>query len=103
MLTAVAGKLYGNVSEVYERHRHRFEVNTEYLQRLEDAGMHFVGHDKDAERMEILELDDHPYYVATQFHPEYKTRPLRPAPVFLGLLLAASGQLNAYLKGDLKL
>lgn len=97
------GKLYGNVSEINERHRHRYEVNTKYLERLEQNGMRFVGHDKDAERMEILELQDHPYFVAVQFHPEYKTRPLRPAPVFLGLILAASGNLEAYLQDNYKL
>ncbi|KAJ2322900.1 CTP synthase ura7 [Coemansia sp. RSA 2673] len=94
-------KLYGGADEVHERHRHRYEVNPEKVKELETKGLHFVGRDAETgERMEILELADHPYYVAVQYHPEYLTRPLNPSPPFLGLLLAASGQLDAYLAGQ---
>ncbi|KAJ1880617.1 CTP synthase ura7, partial [Coemansia sp. RSA 486] len=86
---------------VHERHRHRYEVNPEMVKELESNGLHFVGRDADTgERMEILELDNHPYFVAAQYHPEYLTRPLAPSPMFLGLLLAASGQLQGYLSGE---
>ncbi|KAJ2707805.1 CTP synthase ura7 [Coemansia sp. IMI 203386] len=98
---SVMRKLYGNVDEVHERHRHRYEVNPEMVKELESNGLHFVGRDADTgERMEILELDNHPYFVAAQYHPEYLTRPLAPSPMFLGLLLAASGQLQGYLSGE---
>ncbi|KAJ1780168.1 CTP synthase 1, partial [Coemansia sp. RSA 2167] len=94
-------KLYGSANEVHERHRHRYEVNPEIVSELEAKGMQFVGRDAETgERMEILELDNHPYFVGVQYHPEYLTRPLNPSPPFLGLLLAASGQLDAYLKGE---
>ncbi|KAJ2627473.1 CTP synthase ura7, partial [Coemansia sp. RSA 1694] len=94
-------KLYAGADEVHERHRHRYEVNPEKVKELEAKGLHFVGRDAETgERMEILELANHPYYVAAQYHPEYLTRPLNPSPPFLGLLLAASGQLDAYLAGE---
>eukprot|EP01129_Flabellula_baltica_P007023 TRINITY_DN2689_c0_g1_i1.p1 TRINITY_DN2689_c0_g1~~TRINITY_DN2689_c0_g1_i1.p1 ORF type:complete len:559 (-),score=125.95 TRINITY_DN2689_c0_g1_i1:28-1704(-) len=90
-------KLWGSQDRVTERHRHRYEVNTEYLQQLEDSGMKFVGHDIDKERMEILELDNHQYFVAVQYHPEFKSRPLRPSPPFVGLILASAGRLESWL------
>ncbi|KAJ2541097.1 CTP synthase ura7 [Coemansia sp. RSA 1933] len=94
-------KLYGNANEVHERHRHRYEVNPENVAEFEAHGLHFVGRDAETgERMEILELENHPYFVAVQYHPEYLTRPLSPSPPFLGLLLAASGQLDSYLDGE---
>jgi len=91
------GKLYGNVKQIDERHRHRYEVNPKYVKALEEKGLKFVGHDIEQERMEIIELENHPYYVATQFHPEYLSRPLKPSPPFLGLILAATGKLQYYL------
>lgn len=96
----LAEKLYGK-DQIAERHRHRYEVNTAYLKDLEAKGLIFVGHDDKAERMEILELQgqNHPYFVATQFHPEYTTRPLRPSPPFLGLVLASIGKLDDYIAG----
>lgn len=72
-----------------ERHRHRYEVNPAYVDRLESAGLKFVGRDETGERMEILEIDDHPYYVGCQFHPEFKSKPMQPSPLFVGLLQAA--------------
>ncbi|PSP56431.1 CTP synthase [Halobacteriales archaeon QH_7_66_36] len=69
-----------------ERHRHRYEVNPEYIEQLEDAGITFSG--RADNRMEILELDDHPYFVGTQFHPEFRSRPGCASPPFVGLLEA---------------
>ncbi|KAJ4981425.1 hypothetical protein NE237_032262 [Protea cynaroides] len=88
-----SAKLYGNVSYVDERHRHRYEVNPDMVAQLENAGLSFVGKDKTGQRMEIVELPNHPYFVGVQFHPEFKSRPGRPSALFLGLLAAASGQL----------
>ena len=72
-----------------ERHRHRYEVNPTYVDRLESAGLKFIGRDETGQRMEILELDDHPYYVGCQFHPEFKSKPMQPSALFVGLLHAA--------------
>jgi len=85
-------RLYGGLESIDERHRHRYEVNPELIERLEAAGLTFVGKDETGQRCEILELPDHPYFVAVQYHPEFKSRPGRPSPPFLGLILAASGQ-----------
>ncbi|XP_050233601.1 uncharacterized protein LOC126682093 [Mercurialis annua] len=93
-----SAKLYGNVSFVDERHRHRYEVNPTMISQFEDAGLSFVGRDETGRRMEIIELLDHPYFVGVQFHPEFKSRPGNPSAVFLGLIAAASGQLEAVLK-----
>lgn len=94
---SVLKQLYGNKESIEERHRHRYEVNPKYVPQLEAAGMKFVGHDEENIRMEILELDDHPYFVATQYHPEYLSRPLKPSPPFFGLILASVGKLHSYL------
>ncbi|KFM28906.1 CTP synthase 2 [Auxenochlorella protothecoides] len=95
----VAAKLYQAEQWVDERYRHRYEINPEYVPQLEEAGMRFVGRDETGSRMGILELRDHPYYVAAQFHPEFKSRPFKASPFFLGLILAAAGKLNTYLSG----
>jgi CTP synthase len=84
-----AFRLYGGVMEIHERHRHRYEVNPEMVAELESAGMRFVGRDTEGERMEIIELADHPYFFATQYHPEFQSRPNRPSPPFVGLIEAA--------------
>ena len=84
--------LYGPGDSVDERHRHRYEVNPDLIERIEEAGLVFVGKDESGQRCEIFELNDHPYYVGVQFHPEFKSRPGRPSPPFLGLLKAASEQ-----------
>lgn len=91
-------KLYGNLDYIEERHRHRYEVNPTLVQYFEERGMHFVGQDIDGERMEVLELEDHPFYLAVQFHPEFLSRPLKPSPPYLGFLLASSGKLESYLQ-----
>jgi CTP synthase len=82
--------LYGEGDSVDERHRHRYEVNPDLIERIEGSGLVFVGKDESGQRCEIFELEDHPYYVGVQFHPEFKSRPGRPSPPFLGLLQAAS-------------
>ena len=84
-------RLYGGADYVDERHRHRYEVNPELIDEIEKQGLVYVGKDETGERCEIMELEGHPYYVGTQYHPEFKSRPDRPSPPFLGLLMAASG------------
>lgn len=71
--------LYGSAPQIQERHRHRYEVNPEMVDRLEKAGLTFVGKDVKGERMEIIELKDHPWFVGVQFHPEYLSRVLAPS------------------------
>jgi CTP synthase len=84
-------RLYGGADHVDERHRHRYEVNPELIEQIESAGLRYVGKDETGQRCEIMELDDHPYFVGTQYHPEFKSRPGRPSPPFLGLMKAACG------------
>ena len=80
-------KLYGK-NKVYERHRHRYEVNPKYIETIEKGGALFSGKSPDGVLMEFMELPDHPYFVATQAHPEFKSRPMKPAPLFDGLIKA---------------
>ncbi|KAI8877177.1 CTP synthase [Backusella circina FSU 941] len=87
-------KLYDNKSSVDERHRHRYEVNPVHVETFEEKGLKFIGRDETGERMEIVELDDHPYFVGAQYHPEYITRPLKPCPLFNGLILASIGKID---------
>ena len=84
----LAAELYDSDS-CRERHRHRYEVNPEYIDQLETAGVTFSG--RADNRMEILELDEHPYFLGTQFHPEFRSRPGRASPPFVGLLDAVLG------------
>ena len=81
-------RLYGS-EHVSERHRHRYEVNPEYVKKLEKCGLVFSGRSPDGILMEFMELPDHPYFVGTQAHPEFKSRPLKPSPLFDGLIKAA--------------
>ncbi|MBE6482444.1 MAG: CTP synthase [Actinomyces ruminicola] len=87
---SLVAEAYG-ATEVSERHRHRFEVNGAYRERLEEAGLHICGTSPDGHLAEFVELDRelHPYYVATQAHPEFKSRPTRAHPLFAGLVRAA--------------
>jgi CTP synthase len=94
--TPITQLLYGSKS-IVERHRHRYEVNPEYVDEIHASGLALVG--RDDNRMEVAELPTHPYYVGCQFHPEFMSRPLSPSPPFLGLVLAACGKLPEYLKG----
>ena len=70
---------------VNERHRHRYEVNPKYVDRLSKAGLHFVARDETGQRMEIFELQHHPWFVGVQFHPEYLSRVLEPSKPYLGV------------------
>ena len=87
-------KLYGQKADIWERHRHRYEVNPEMVETLEKQGLMFVGKDETGERMEIIELKDHKWYVGVQFHPEYLSRVLAPSKTFLGFVAAAAGCLE---------
>lgn len=87
-------KLYGEKEEVWERHRHRYEVNPSLIEQLEDGGLSFIGKDEAGERMEIIELKDHKWFVGVQFHPEYLSRVLAPSKTFLGFFAAAAGCLE---------
>ncbi len=84
----LAEKLYG-ATEISERHRHRFEYNNDYRERLEKAGLEVSGTSPDGLLVEMVEIPEHPYFIAGQFHPELKSRPNRPAPLFVGLVKAA--------------
>jgi CTP synthase len=85
---SLAARVYG-AETVSERHRHRYEVNTAYLEKIEAAGMKFSGRSPDKMFMEMVEIPDHPYFLACQFHPEFKSRPLEPHPMFKGFIEAA--------------
>ena len=91
---SLASELYAGKRAVTERHRHRYEVNPDFIDTFEAAGLYFTGRDERGIRMEIAELarEVHPYYVATQYHPEFKSHPHNPSPPFLGLIAAATGQ-----------
>ncbi len=80
---------YGNIEVVMERHRHRFEFNNSYRERLTKAGLILSGLSPDGRLVEIIELADHPYFIGTQFHPEFKSRPNRPHPLFRDFIGAA--------------
>lgn len=89
--STIARKAYGQ-EEISERHRHRFEVNPDYIEKLETAGMVFSGRSPDGRLMEIAELSTsaHPFFVGSQFHPEFKSSPLKPHPLFLAFIKAAA-------------
>ncbi len=86
-----ARRLYGE-ELIYERHRHRFEVNNRYRKDLEDAGMTLAGVSPDEQLVEIVELPDHPFFVGSQFHPEFKSRLDEPHPLFRGFIEAAAAR-----------
>ena len=86
---SVTRKLYGK-AEVSERHRHRYEVNNDYRKDFEKAGLVFSGISPDGKLVEIIEIPDHKFFIATQFHPELKSRPLTPHPLFMGFIAASA-------------
>ena len=86
---SLAEKLYGK-SNISERHRHRYEVNNDYRSRLEEKGMVLSGLSPDKRIVEMIELPNHPFFIATQAHPEFKSRPNLPHPLFKGFVEAAS-------------
>ena len=81
--------LYGEET-IHERHRHRYEVNNDFRKALTENGMVLSGVSPDGRIVEMVELSDHPFYIATQAHPEFKSRPNRPHPLFRGLIAAAA-------------
>ncbi|MBR5950101.1 MAG: CTP synthase, partial [Actinomycetaceae bacterium] len=93
---SIVAETYG-ATEVSERHRHRYEVNSAYIDRLESVGLHISGTSPDGTLVEFVEFDreSHPYYVATQAHPEFKSRPTKAHPLFAGLIGAALERKNA--------
>ena len=89
---SLAAKLYDNAAEIHERHRHRYEVNMDIAKRLEEKGLQISGVSPDGLLPEIVELKDHPFYLAVQFHPEFKSRAFAPHPLFKGFIKAALDQ-----------
>ncbi|MBV1798207.1 CTP synthase [Siccirubricoccus sp. G192] len=85
-------EVYGGEAEIRERHRHRYEVNVNYKPRLEEAGLRFSGMSPDGELPEIVEYPDHPWFIGVQFHPELKSKPFEPHPLFRGFIGAAVRQ-----------
>lgn len=84
-----ARELYGS-DTVVERHRHRYEFNNDYRKQLEDAGMQMVGVNEELNLVELIEMKDHPFFMASQYHPEFKSRPSRAHPLFDGFIKAAA-------------
>eukprot|EP01098_Paradermamoeba_levis_P011461 TRINITY_DN4913_c0_g2_i1.p1 TRINITY_DN4913_c0_g2~~TRINITY_DN4913_c0_g2_i1.p1 ORF type:complete len:216 (+),score=74.92 TRINITY_DN4913_c0_g2_i1:575-1222(+) len=97
---SLSQKLY-NSTKIDERHRHRYEVNPALVAQIEEKGLQFVGEDETKQRMEIIELpqSQHPFFYGTQYHPEFKSRPGRPSPPFVGLVLASAGKLQEFFEG----
>ena len=91
---SLAERAYGAL-EISERHRHRYEFNRDYEQRLVDAGLRITGHTPDGTYVEIVEAPDHPWFLACQFHPEFKSKPLDPHPLFSAFVGAAEDHRNA--------
>ena len=85
---SMAARLYGS-TEIKERHRHRWEVNAEYYERLEEAGARFTAVSEEKRLKEVLELPDRYFFMGTQFHPEFKSRPWSPSPPYYGFVKAA--------------
>ncbi len=88
VVPSVAYQAYGTV-EISERHRHRYEVNNEYRELLERHGMRLCGFSPDNKLVEMVELPDHPWFVGGQFHPEFKSRPGHPHPLFREFIKAS--------------
>lgn len=91
---SLAYALYGK-DLIHERHRHRYEVNNRYRDRLEAVGMVFSGLSPDGNLVEMIEYPDHPFFIASQFHPEFTSRPMTPNPLFYGFVAAASRLLHS--------
>jgi CTP synthase len=95
----IAAKLYGS-SDISERHRHRYEVSNEYRDQLSEAGLVLSGLSPDERLVEMIELPDHPYFVGCQFHPEFKSKPLKAHPLFVGFVKAAVERRDARKKSE---
>ena len=85
-------EIYGNALTISERHRHRYEVNAGYIERLEAAGLRFSGMSPDGLLPEIVERPEHPFFIGVQYHPELKSRPFEPHPLFAKFIEAALHQ-----------
>ena len=96
---SLSQRLYG-ADVIHERHRHRYEFNCLYEQTLTDKGLQIVGRSLDGKFVEIVELPTHPWYVAVQFHPEFKSKPRRPHPLFAGFVEASFRHKEAAPAGD---
>jgi len=90
-----AGQLYGSFV-IHERHRHRYEFNNAYREKFENAGFVFSGLSPDGKLVEVIELKNHPFFIASQFHPEFLSKPHQPHPLFKGFIAAA--HLHTHLK-----
>jgi CTP synthase len=88
MPDSIAGRAY-QAEEIFERHRHRYEFNNSYREALSAAGLKFSGQSPDGELVEIVEIEEHPWFLGCQFHPEFKSRPLAPHPLFISFIQAA--------------
>ncbi|OPZ09046.1 MAG: CTP synthase [candidate division BRC1 bacterium ADurb.BinA292] len=95
---SLAAQLYGT-TQISERHRHRYEVNNKYRALFEEHGLRLAGTTLDTKLVEMIEIPGHPFYVGCQFHPEFKSRPLDPHPLFRGFIAAAKARAEA--KGEL--
>jgi CTP synthase len=89
---SLVSELYGGATRIEERHRHRYEVNVHYKEQLEQVGMRFSGMSPDGVLPEIIERPDHPWFVGVQYHPELKSKPFEPHPLFAGFITAAVRQ-----------
>jgi len=87
-----AREIYGDEATIFERHRHRYEVNVNYKERLEEAGLRFSGMSPDGVLPEIVEIPEHPWFLGVQFHPELKSKPFEPHPLFASFIKAAVEQ-----------
>ena len=86
-----AREIYGQ-AEIRERHRHRWEFNNLYREKMEEAGLSVAGVNPERDLVEIVELRDHPFFIGVQFHPEFGSRPNRPHPLFAAFVRAALAQ-----------
>jgi len=92
---SLAAKLYGAFT-VKERHRHRYEFNNAFREQFEQAGLRIAGLSPDGELVELVELEGHPFFVACQYHPEFRSKPDRPHPLFRGFVAAALEYMSAH-------
>jgi CTP synthase len=87
--SSIAGKIYSE-GHVYERHRHRYEFNSAFKKQFKEKGMVFSGINPGRDLVEMIELKEHPWFLAVQFHPEFRSRPEAPHPLFSGFIEAAA-------------
>jgi CTP synthase len=93
LLGSKAARLYG-AFVVNERHRHRYEFNNVYREQFEKAGFVFSGTSPDGKLVEVIEIKDHPFFMASQFHPEFQSKPNRPHPLFKGFIAACHSYIH---------